>query len=194
MMRFMLSIAGVSTWRISFSSTLRSRTCLMEASSTSARWSNCPSSSPRWCRSREGRFRSRSTWTWQTRSGYALLAWFYSPSLSCRIVQNYQDLWKHVQLINASGKWSFNVYQDMDMINNIVMQLSLLTILAGYPLREKSSVKLRSLFLIDVGPVIIVAAACRLTGWSPAETLFRYVAVLFTLYSIYTPQRPLPWS
>ena len=38
------------------------------------------------------------------------------------------------------------------------------TILAGCPLMGKSSIKLHNHFLINVGPVIIVAMACRLTG------------------------------
>ena len=48
--------------------------------------------------------------------------------------------------------------------------------------RRKSSIKLHNLFLINVGPVIIIAVACRLTGCRPrGNNMFRRIAVLFTI-------------
>ena len=38
----------------------------------------------------------------------------------------------------------------------MIILLYLVLLLAGYPLRGKSSIKLHNLFLINVGPVIIV--------------------------------------
>ena len=48
--------------------------------------------------------------------------------------------------------------------------------------RGKSSIKLHNLFLKNVGPVIIIAAVCRLTGCrSCGNPMFRRVAVLYTI-------------
>ena len=78
-------------------------------------------------------------------------------------------------------------------------------ILAGYLLREsiskavqsrgEPSINLHNLFLINVGPVIIVAVTCQLIGCRyRGNPMFRCVAVLFTIYT-YTamaaPLRPL---
>ena len=61
-----------------------------------------------------------------------------------------------------------------------------------YQLRGKSSVKMRNLFLKNVGPVIIVAVVCRLTDCRPrGNPMFRHVAVLFTIYN--TSQRLRQW-
>ena len=59
--------------------------------------------------------------------------------------------------------------------------------------RRKSSIQLHNIFLINVGPVIIAAVACRLTGCRPVETQCLEVSP-FCSHSIYTPQRPRQWS